>query len=1610
METTTTPPVTTTMEPVATTSLTTTRLSPEETATTPPVTTTMEPVATTSLTTTSPEAVQCPALTPPANGAQSPTGVNSYNDEVMFTCNQGYELEGASSVRCQANRAWSGPVPTCRVCTTSTDAEYRYRWDLPPVTGSRFEFEVQASGDVNVALSAQNQDLSDMYEVVIGGWSNRKSVIRRSKLGAVQAEAQTPGINSPNQYRRFWITWADGTIAVGRGNEIDPFIQWVDPDPLNISYAGYSTYMSSSGQWRFCSPGIRLMGGSSSSEGRVEVYHDGQWGTVCDDDFDMNDANVICRQLGYGSALEARSKAAFGAGSDPIWLDDLNCGGSETSIEDCTHNGWGSHNCGHHEDAGVVCSGAAQCPALTPPANGTLSPTGVNSYNDEVMFTCNQGYELEGASSVRCQANRAWSDLVPTCTVVQCPALTPPANGTLSPTGVNSYNDEVMFTCNQGYEMEGASSVRCQANRAWSDPVPTCRVCNTSTDAEYLYRWDLPPVTGSRFEFEVQAGDHVHVALSAQNQDLSNMYEVVIGGWGNSWSVIRLSKQGANQAEAQTPGITSPNQYRRFWITWADGGTIAVGRGSEINPFLQWVDPNPLPISYAGYSTGWGIAGQWRFCSPAAQCPVPTPPANGSLSPTGVNSYNDEVMFTCNQGYELEGASSVRCQANRTWSSPVPTCADADECATANGRCDHICSNFPGGYRCFCRLGFVLMGDAHGCGVCGRCQGGDVNCDPLSGVCSSGCQDGWKTQLCDKAVDPPMDLAVTDITDDGFKVTWSPSPDPDLDLEGYRVVVSRLDIMTAVNQSTAETSFPVVGLSPETAYIIRVTALFSSVGWKAQSETAMILVFTAATPTTTPAPALTTEQKSRETTLLSTEPEASTVQNTQEAMRDGGSSDDAAATTTATATTKQTSGMTTVLSTRPSTQVQLGSEATETTETSSRPPAEDKATPGQALGNGLDSIFAGSLSAKPQDVLQKLAQTADVPGDAVVLGQPTSAAEEKAQDIAVGVLKSITSNLDKLDMSDPATVQSVGGSLVESVGSLLEEPERDTQEDDGKLASDLEEDQSLSPKERLEKAEEREEEKQAEKRRNVQESRRVLDGLFDAIMGSMSPGAPAVTIERGGVALRAERVWGDQFGGRVVQMEDGSFHLPSKAALFPDYTPHNVAIRLTQFQQNPFTWGRGEYQARSSVMELSLLQNDIPVAFNNLTEDFNITIPGGSGNKPATTTITFPAPGNQSSSYHLLKLNSTAEGFLVTITPLNTSVVYGVWGRYGGRPDDQNYNMSTETYILPEECALMKSLSGDEDTNTEKTEATIFILGGDGPADYYIKVQVLGPVTECDMETKTDMKESDSNDFYAYRIQWVRLGCIYWSETQEDWRTDGCTISEQSTITSTICHCNHLTAFGLDFATPPNTLDFGALNFSDLVDNGAVLTTIIVALCLFSLTSAVIKIAERKDKRKLHHAVRLDDLQNGYLYRLLVWTGAARHAGTESTVTFKLVGDAANSDVRVVNIAEKVFTQGSQVTLTFSIVEQLGNVEQLQLMHDNSGEGSRASWHVDRAAVEDVTTGKTSYFFCNEWLAADRGDGQVVKTFPVATEQDLRSFGFLFPVARSPAARGSAAA
>ncbi|TTG02110.1 Deleted in malignant brain tumors 1 protein [Bagarius yarrelli] len=120
---------------------------------------------------------------------------------------------------------------------------------------------------------------------------------------------------------------------------------------IGVNKLGVDTHLFSP----FKSDSVRLVNGVSRCDGRVEVFHDNKWGTVCRDDWDLTDAAVVCRELHCGDSFEVTNR--YLPGSGPIWMDNVDCKGLESTLKDCRSQGWGKHNCNHFYDAGVVCSG-----------------------------------------------------------------------------------------------------------------------------------------------------------------------------------------------------------------------------------------------------------------------------------------------------------------------------------------------------------------------------------------------------------------------------------------------------------------------------------------------------------------------------------------------------------------------------------------------------------------------------------------------------------------------------------------------------------------------------------------------------------------------------------------------------------------------------------------------------------------------------------------------------------------------------------------------------------------------------------------------------------------------------------------------------------------------------------------------------------------------------------------------------------------------------------------------------------------------------------------------------------------------------------------------------
>ncbi|XP_058878438.1 T-cell differentiation antigen CD6-like isoform X2 [Acipenser ruthenus] len=129
------------------------------------------------------------------------------------------------------------------------------------------------------------------------------------------------------------------------------------PDLFNCTEAQKGYYINRTNVICRGHRAVRLAGGRDACAGRVEVWEEGFWGTVCDDWWDMKDGNVACAQVGCGFAVEVLSDGArqFGNGHGPILMDDVNCTGTERFLWECPvlkHSG----DCGHKEDAGVICS------------------------------------------------------------------------------------------------------------------------------------------------------------------------------------------------------------------------------------------------------------------------------------------------------------------------------------------------------------------------------------------------------------------------------------------------------------------------------------------------------------------------------------------------------------------------------------------------------------------------------------------------------------------------------------------------------------------------------------------------------------------------------------------------------------------------------------------------------------------------------------------------------------------------------------------------------------------------------------------------------------------------------------------------------------------------------------------------------------------------------------------------------------------------------------------------------------------------------------------------------------------------------------------------------
>ena len=121
-----------------------------------------------------------------------------------------------------------------------------------------------------------------------------------------------------------------------------------------IKYNVFSVYLD------YPEGSIRLMGGATSSEGRLEIYFSGRWGTVCENGWGARSAETVCKELGFNRLVRKTDGSLYtydGANDSPVWLEEVQCEGDEERLSECPHGPLGTHLCSHEHDVGIICTG-----------------------------------------------------------------------------------------------------------------------------------------------------------------------------------------------------------------------------------------------------------------------------------------------------------------------------------------------------------------------------------------------------------------------------------------------------------------------------------------------------------------------------------------------------------------------------------------------------------------------------------------------------------------------------------------------------------------------------------------------------------------------------------------------------------------------------------------------------------------------------------------------------------------------------------------------------------------------------------------------------------------------------------------------------------------------------------------------------------------------------------------------------------------------------------------------------------------------------------------------------------------------------------------------------
>ncbi|XP_039462380.1 sushi, von Willebrand factor type A, EGF and pentraxin domain-containing protein 1-like isoform X6 [Oreochromis aureus] len=700
--------------------------------------------------------VRCPLLEAPENGHINCSSTESvYNSQCSFTCDQGYSLEGPELLTCDHHGNWTGEKPTCQAilcqnpereaplimqCSDSVT-------ELRPNSTCSFSceegFELQGANTIKCSEDGQwNKNIPTCKEkqcpapeVPMHGQiscspslSSFVSHEATHPVGMVciftcdegyvlsgSPSLQCESSGNWNAFQPFCVAKGCPAPEVPTNGQIScspslsSFVSHETPHPLGMLcnftcdeghelQGAHSMECTHPGQWTSRSPtctAVTCLFLEAPENGHIncsstESVYNSQCFFTCDQGYSLEGHELLtCDHHGNWTGEKPTCQAILCQNPEREAPLIMQCSDSVTELRPNSTCSFSCEEGFELQGANTIkCSEDGQwnkniptckakgCPAPEVPTNGQIScsPSLSSFVSHETPhplgmlcnFTCDEGHELQGAHSMECTHPGQWTSRSPTCTVVRCPLLEAPENGHINCSSTESvYNSQCSFTCDQGYSLEGPELLTCDHHGNWTGEKPTCQaiLCQNPEREAPLFMQCSDSVTelrpNSTCSFSCEEGFELQGANTIKcSED---------GQWNKN--IPTCKAKGCPAPEVPTNGQISCSP--------------------SLSSFVSHETPHPLGMLcnftcdeghelQGAHSMECTHPGQWASRSPTCtvvRCLLLEAPENGHINCSSTESvYNSQCSFTCDQGYSLEGPELLTCDHHGNWTGEKPTC------------------------------------------------------------------------------------------------------------------------------------------------------------------------------------------------------------------------------------------------------------------------------------------------------------------------------------------------------------------------------------------------------------------------------------------------------------------------------------------------------------------------------------------------------------------------------------------------------------------------------------------------------------------------------------------------------------------------------------------------------------------------------------------------------------------------------------------------------------------------------------------------------------------------------------------------------------------------